>query len=74
VTDFGIAVQKYPGLQAGPLLGAVNSDAWAVRPADTQLLKALDDHLEAVRATPAWNALAMRYFGREASRILAKAP
>jgi hypothetical protein len=34
-------------------------------------LKALNDHLEAVRATPAWNSLATRYFGREASRILA---
>ena len=35
---------------------------------------ALDAHLEAVRVTPAWNSLVMRYFGPQASRILAKAP
>jgi ABC-type amino acid transport substrate-binding protein len=74
VTDFGIAAQKHSFLQPGPLVGVATSDAWAVRPADTQLLKALNDHLEAVRATPAWNSLATRYFGREASRILSKAP
>lgn len=74
VTDFGIAVRRYPKLQAGPLLGAANGEGWAVRPGDKALLAALDEHLGFAQGTSSWSTLVLKYFGSEAGRILARTP
>ncbi len=74
VTDFGIAVTRYPKLQAGAVLGAAGGEGWAVRPGDKALLATLDEHLAFAQGTSSWSTLVLKYFGREAGRILAKTP
>ena len=64
------AQREDPDLQLGMYLGQPGSLAFATRKEDTQLLAALNGHIEAVRRSGAWNRLVIKYFGENALQIL----
>jgi ABC-type amino acid transport substrate-binding protein len=72
--ESAIAAQgRDPALQLGMFLGPPRSLAYAVRKADIELLKALNDYVDNVRRTPTWSRLVVKYFGEAAPDILKKA-
>jgi ABC-type amino acid transport substrate-binding protein len=73
LSDFVLERRRVPDLQAGPFLGEVRSAAWAVRRGDTQLLRALNEHIQNLRRTPSWSRMAETYFGRDALSLLGRA-
>jgi ABC-type amino acid transport substrate-binding protein len=60
-------------IQLGMFLGPPGSLAYGVRKADTELLKALNEYIEATRRTPTWSRLVVKYFGDAAPEVLKKA-
>jgi ABC-type amino acid transport substrate-binding protein len=62
-----------PEIQLGLFLGPPGSLAYALRKEDTQLLRALNEYIEATRRTPTWSRLVVKYFGEKAPEILRKA-
>lgn len=72
LTDGILAIKQQPALEAGVLLGAPGSSAFAVRKGDSQLLAALDEYLGNFRKSPSWNRLLVKYFGEQALAVLGK--
>jgi membrane-bound lytic murein transglycosylase F len=62
--------RKDPELQIGAFVGPPGSLAWAVRREDASLRAALDEYIAAVRRTPTWSRLVVKYFGEDAPEIL----
>jgi polar amino acid transport system substrate-binding protein len=73
LSDFVLERRRTPELTAGPFLGDARRAAWAVRRADTQLLGALNTHLENLRRSPSWMRMAETYFGQDALSLLGRA-
>jgi ABC-type amino acid transport substrate-binding protein len=74
VLDFLLQRRRDHDLQAGMTLGGSLSSAWAVRKADVQLRRALDAYLAALRASPNWSRLLVKYFGEDAPAVLGRPP
>ena len=55
-------------------LGGALSSAWAVRKTDVQLRRALDAYLVALRRSPNWSRLLVKYFGEDAPAVLGHPP
>ncbi|HVO12971.1 MAG TPA: transporter substrate-binding domain-containing protein [Vicinamibacteria bacterium] len=72
VSELALASEKLPGLQPGVQVGSLGSSAWAVRKEDAALRTALDQHLEYVRKSAAWNRLLVKYFGERAPMVLGR--
>ncbi len=72
LSDYTLALRKYPGAQAGLTLGASTVAAMAVRKGDDQLLAALDEYLENFRKGPSWSRLVVKYFGEKALAVLGR--
>jgi polar amino acid transport system substrate-binding protein len=73
LTDFAQARQKDAALQVGTFVGPPASGAWGVRKDDADLRQALNNHLGALRQSPAWGAMVLRYFSQDALELLATA-
>jgi ABC-type amino acid transport substrate-binding protein len=73
VLDFLLQRRRDRGLQAGLTLGSALSSAWAVRKTDPQLRRALDAYLVALRSSPNWSRLLVKYFGEDAPAVLGRA-
>jgi ABC-type amino acid transport substrate-binding protein len=73
VLDFLLERRRDGELQAGMELGAALSSAWAVRKTDPQLRQALDGYLAALRDSPNWSRLLVKYFGEDAPAVLGRA-
>lgn len=72
--ESAIALQREdPKIQLGAFLGPPASLAWAVRKDEPQLLRALNEYVEATRKTPTWSRLVVKYFGAAAPEVLKKA-
>src|SRR5262245_44786767 len=67
------AQREDPNLQLGMLLGKPGALASAVRPQDTKLLAALNDHVAGVRSSGVWSRLVVKYFGADALGLLKQA-
>jgi ABC-type amino acid transport substrate-binding protein len=64
------AANRDAELQIGLRLGPPAALAYGVRKEDTELLAALDKHLEVLRKTGAWQKLVVRYLGASAPTLL----
>jgi ABC-type amino acid transport substrate-binding protein len=72
--EFALAPQQEDAsVQLGLFLGPPQSIALAVRKDDPQLLAALNDYIAALRKTPTWNRLVVKYFGSRAIEVLRRA-
>ncbi len=69
--DYALASKRDPQLEAGTFLGSGLSAAWAVRPADTALLAALDGYLRGMGQGR--HALMFKYLSEEALSLIALA-
>jgi membrane-bound lytic murein transglycosylase F len=67
------AQREDPNLQLGMFLDGPGALAFAVRPQDTKLLAALDDHISGVRRSGVWSRLVVKYFGANALDLLKQA-
>jgi ABC-type amino acid transport substrate-binding protein len=74
VLDFLLQRRRESDLQAGMTLGGALSSAWAVRKSDPQLRRALDAYVAALRASPNWSRLLVKYFGEDAPAVLGRPP
>jgi cystine transport system substrate-binding protein len=72
VLDFLLERRRDGELEAGMELGAALSSGWAVRKTDPQLRQALDSYLAALRSSPNWSRLLVRYFGEDAPAVLGR--
>jgi membrane-bound lytic murein transglycosylase F len=72
VLDFLLQRRRDGELEAGMELGAALSSAWAVRKTDPQLRQALDGYLAALRVSPNWSRLLVKYFGEDAPTVLGR--
>ena len=72
VLDFLLERRRDRELEAGMELGAALSSAWAVRKTDPQLRQALDGYLAALRSSPNWSRLLVKYFGEDAPAVLGR--
>ena len=61
-----------PALEAGLFVGARGSAAWAVRPGDVELRKALDEYLTLKKQSMGFSRLLVKYFGEEATALLGR--
>jgi ABC-type amino acid transport substrate-binding protein len=68
--DFAHAQRSDPELHAGSFVGPAASAAWAVRPDDVKLRKALDDYIRELRRSPSWSRMVLRYFSEGALRLV----
>jgi ABC-type amino acid transport substrate-binding protein len=68
--DFAHAQRSDAELQAGSFVGPAASAAWAVRPGDVELRRALDAYIENLRRSPSWSQMVLRYFSEGALRLL----
>jgi ABC-type amino acid transport substrate-binding protein len=68
-----LARQRQPDLELGLMLGKASSVAYAVRPDQPVLAAALDEHIGALRRTPAWSRLVIKYFGDAGLEVLQRA-
>jgi ABC-type amino acid transport substrate-binding protein len=73
LTDFAQARQSDDALQVGTFVGPPASGAWGVRKEDEDLRAALNTHLGALRQSPAWGGMVLRYFSQDALELLARA-
>jgi ABC-type amino acid transport substrate-binding protein len=73
LSDFVLQRRRIPGLVAGPFVGSTSVAAWAVRKADPELRRALDDYITNIRRTPSWSRMAVDYFGPDALTLLGRA-
>jgi hypothetical protein len=58
---------------AGIFLGRPGHASWALRKSDPELKRALDAHLESSRRTGAWSRLVVKYYGKNALKVLDRA-
>jgi ABC-type amino acid transport substrate-binding protein len=72
VLDFLLQRRRDGELEAGMELGAALSSVWAVRKTDPQLRQALDGYLAALRGSPNWSRLLVKYFGEDAPAVLGR--
>jgi ABC-type amino acid transport substrate-binding protein len=72
ISDFTLAVRRYPGLQGGVFIGPANQAAWAIRKEDAQLEAALNEYLDNLRKGPSWSRLIVKYFGDQALAVLGR--
>lgn len=72
LSDFTLALRRYPEIRAGLTLGASASAAFAMRKSDPQLLAALDAYLDNLRKGPSWGRLVVKYFGEQALTVLGR--
>jgi ABC-type amino acid transport substrate-binding protein len=72
VLDFLLERRRDGELEIGMELGVALSSAWAVRKTDKQLRQALDGYLVALRGSPNWSRLLVKYFGEEAPAVLGR--
>jgi ABC-type amino acid transport substrate-binding protein len=73
VLDFLLQRRRDAELEPGMELGGALSSAWAVRKTDPQLRQALDAYLAALRGSPNWSRLLVKYFGDDAPAVLGRA-
>lgn len=74
ISNATLAARRDPALQLGLLLpGPSGGVAWAVRKADQELLRALNDYLGSHRKTASWSRLVVKYFGEDALNVLGRA-
>ncbi len=73
ISELALASKRISGLEAGTVVGAPGTVAWAVRKEDTALRAALDDYLANVRRSPSWSRLVVQYFGDQALTVLGRA-
>jgi ABC-type amino acid transport substrate-binding protein len=64
------AANRDADLQIGLRLGPPASLAYGARKEDTELVVALDQHLQVLRKTGAWQKLVVRYLGASAPKLL----
>lgn len=62
-----------PEIRIGAFVDGSGSHAYAVRPGDAELLKALDGYLDAMRDGPAWYRLVLEHFGPRAPDLFRRA-
>jgi ABC-type amino acid transport substrate-binding protein len=72
VSDFTLAAERHPGLEAGVLLGDPAHAAWGVRKDDPKLKAEIDAYIENLRAGASWNRLVLTYFGEKALSALGR--
>jgi ABC-type amino acid transport substrate-binding protein len=72
-SDFTLAAQRFPGLEAGLAVGEAGRAAWGLRKQDPKLKAELDAYLENLRSGPSWNRLIVVYFGEKALSVLGRA-
>jgi ABC-type amino acid transport substrate-binding protein len=72
VSDFALAANRRPGLEAGVAVGAPGRAGWGVRKQDLNLKAELDRYLANVRSGPSWNRLLVVYFGDQAVTVLGR--
>jgi membrane-bound lytic murein transglycosylase F len=70
--DFAHAQRADPAVQAGAFVGPAASAAWAVRPGDAALRKALDAYIQDLRRSPSWSRMVLRYFSEGALRLVGR--
>jgi len=70
LTDFAHAQRADAELQAGCFVGPASSAAWAVRPGDAALRRALDEYIMALRRSPSWSRMVLRYFSEGTLRLV----
>jgi lysine/arginine/ornithine transport system substrate-binding protein len=68
-----MAQRHDPELELGGFVGPAESLAYAMRPGDNDLRRALNEHIRTIRQTGNWNRLVVKYFGGSAPGILKKA-
>lgn len=68
-----VAQREDPDIQIGMFVGKPESVAFGVRKEDTELLGALNEHIDRLHRSGAWNRLVVKYFGESALEILRKA-
>ncbi len=68
-----LARLRQPELQLGLMLGRPSSVAYAVRSDQPALRTALDQYVVALRRTPAWSQLVVKYFGAAGLEVLQRA-
>jgi ABC-type amino acid transport substrate-binding protein len=73
LVDATLAIRKDPELQAGITLDDTRHASYGVRPADAQLLQALNDYIAGMRKAGTWSRLVVKYFGDRALTILGHA-
>jgi membrane-bound lytic murein transglycosylase F len=72
ISDFTLAVDRHPGLEAGVLLGEASRAAWGVRKQDVKLRAELDAYIDNLRSGGSWNRLILTYFGEKALTVLGR--
>lgn len=72
VSDFTLATERHPGLEAGVFLGQPGHAAWGVRKQDPRLKAELDAYIENLRSGSSWNRLVVTYFGEKALSALGR--
>jgi hypothetical protein len=72
LSDFTLATERHPGLEAGVLLGEPAHAAWGVRKQDPKLKAELDGYIENLRSGASWNRLVLTYFGEKALSALGR--
>jgi ABC-type amino acid transport substrate-binding protein len=73
VSDATLAVRRDAALQLGLFLGAPGHSAFGVRKKDPELLRTLNDYLANLRKGASYSRLVVKYFGRDALRVLGRA-
>jgi ABC-type amino acid transport substrate-binding protein len=74
VSDFVLAAERHPGLEAGLPVCEPAHAAWGVRKGDARLKSELDAYIENLRSGASWNRLLLTYFGEKALTVLGRAP
>lgn len=68
-----LARQRQPDIELGLMLGKPSSVAYALRRDQPLLAAALDEYLVALRRTPTWSRLVIKYFGDAGLEVLQRA-
>jgi ABC-type amino acid transport substrate-binding protein len=68
-----LAQREDPALQLGMSVGKPGSLAFGVRNEDTELVAALNLHIDRTRKSGTWSRLVVKYFGQSALQILQEA-
>lgn len=74
LSDFILAAERHPGLEAGLSVGDPAHAAWGVRKQDDRLKAELDAYIDNLRGGGSWNRLLLTYFGEKALAVLGRAP
>jgi ABC-type amino acid transport substrate-binding protein len=73
LSDYVLLRRADRELRAGPFLGVPRSASWALRQADHELQKALNEYIENLKRTSSWGRMAVGYFGDDALALLGRA-